>query len=234
LTRTGFVAWAKEQIEFFSELFCRQVYAPNVGEDVVRECLQVTASHNRKVSLFTLPSTDAAGPELKIQLLKDVGLDFTFLLSSLLQPTYPSSPSLGGSSNGNARARPTLVIPSSTPGPTGYDINPSPFVNYSMGVGAGMGTPREYGLGEHPYAETLDPRGPDDFDAPDGGSGSGGGRRTAPLTIKKASKEADRDRDRNGGGVTSPSSGLAPGEGRFRADMSRSGSNQSREGAGLR
>lgn len=104
-------------------------------------------------------------------------------------------------------------------------------------MGAGMGTPRDYGLGgEHPYAEALDPRGPDEFDAPDGGSGSGSGgvRRTAPLTIKKASKEADRDRDRNGGGVTSPSSGLAPGEGRYRGDMSRSGSSQSRQGDSLR
>ena len=98
-----------------------------------------------------------------------------------------------------------------------------------------MGTPRDYGLGgEHLYAEALDPRGADDYEAAGSGSGSGGGRRTAPLTIKKASKEADRDRDRNGGGVTSPSSGLAPGDGRYRADMSRSGSNQSREGAGLR
>jgi hypothetical protein len=34
----------------FAELFRRQVYAPNVGDEVVRECLQVTASHNRKVS----------------------------------------------------------------------------------------------------------------------------------------------------------------------------------------
>lgn len=44
------MAWAKKQIEVFAEMFCRQVYAPNVGDEVIRECLQVTASHNRKVS----------------------------------------------------------------------------------------------------------------------------------------------------------------------------------------
>ncbi|OXC70812.1 exocyst complex component EXO84 [Cryptococcus neoformans] len=69
---SGFVTWAKQQIETFAELFKRQVDAPNISESIVNECLHVTATQNRK-------------------LLRDVGLDFTFLLSSLLRPS--SNPS---------------------------------------------------------------------------------------------------------------------------------------------
>nr|XP_018259262.1 exocyst complex component EXO84 [Kwoniella dejecticola CBS 10117]OBR81420.1 exocyst complex component EXO84 [Kwoniella dejecticola CBS 10117] len=69
---SGFTTWAKEQIETFADMFRRQVYAPNVEQSVVDECLRVTASQNRK-------------------LLRDVGLDFTYLLSTLLQPD-PSIP----------------------------------------------------------------------------------------------------------------------------------------------
>ncbi|ODN73316.1 hypothetical protein L202_07862 [Cryptococcus amylolentus CBS 6039] len=65
---SGFVTWAKEQIETFVDLFRRQVDVPDVDQSVVDECLHVTASQNRK-------------------LLRDVGLDFTFLLISLLQPS---------------------------------------------------------------------------------------------------------------------------------------------------
>lgn len=74
---SGFVTWAKQQIETFADLFRRQMDAPNISESTVNECLHVTATQNRK-------------------LLRDVGLDFTFLLSSLLQPSsnpsdYPHS-----------------------------------------------------------------------------------------------------------------------------------------------
>ncbi|WWC73016.1 uncharacterized protein I206_106981 [Kwoniella pini CBS 10737] len=69
---SGFTTWAKEQIETFADMFRRQVYAPNVDQSVVDECLRVTASHNRK-------------------LLRDVGLDFTYLLSTILQPDPSSS-----------------------------------------------------------------------------------------------------------------------------------------------
>lgn len=69
---SGFVTWAKQQIETFADLFNRQVDAPNISQSTVDESLHVTATQNRK-------------------LLRDVGLDFTFLLSSLLRPS--SSPS---------------------------------------------------------------------------------------------------------------------------------------------
>ncbi|KAK6906113.1 hypothetical protein I203_100096 [Kwoniella mangroviensis CBS 8507] len=69
---SAFITWAKEQIEMFADMFRRQVYAPNVEQNVVDECVRVTASHNRK-------------------LLRDVGLDFTYLLSTLLQPDPSAS-----------------------------------------------------------------------------------------------------------------------------------------------
>lgn len=51
---SGFVTWAKEQIETFADMFRRQVYAPTTEEGVADECLRVVASHNRKVSNLLL------------------------------------------------------------------------------------------------------------------------------------------------------------------------------------
>ncbi|KAK8843984.1 hypothetical protein IAR55_006777 [Kwoniella newhampshirensis] len=99
---SGFVTWAKEQIETFADLFRRQVYAPNIGQSTVDECIHVTASHNRK-------------------LLRDVGLDFTYLLSTLLQPD-PKSSDPHPIFNNN-------IMMASTPAP-GYHIEPSPYVSY--------------------------------------------------------------------------------------------------------
>lgn len=48
---SGFIVWAKEQIETFADMFRRQVYAPTIPEGVSDECMRVVASHNRKVSL---------------------------------------------------------------------------------------------------------------------------------------------------------------------------------------
>ncbi|ORY33088.1 hypothetical protein BCR39DRAFT_521150 [Naematelia encephala] len=98
---SGFVTWAKEQIEIFADLFRRQVYAPTIADGVAEECLRVVASHNRK-------------------LLRDVGLDFTFLLTTLLQPDSHSSSS-------NAPPVFDLSTMSATPAP-GYHIESSPYV----------------------------------------------------------------------------------------------------------
>nr|ODN92533.1 exocyst complex component EXO84 [Cryptococcus depauperatus CBS 7841] len=62
---SGFVTWAKEQIETFADLWRRQVNTSNVEQEVIDECLHVTVTQNRK-------------------LLRDAGLDFTFLFSTLL------------------------------------------------------------------------------------------------------------------------------------------------------
>ncbi|OCF35643.1 exocyst complex component EXO84 [Kwoniella heveanensis BCC8398] len=95
---SGFVTWAKEQIETFADMFRRQVYAPNIEKGVADECIRVTASHNRK-------------------LLRDVGLDFTYVLSTLLQ----SDPT-------DSNPHPVLNNPSTiaTPGPE-YHLEPSPY-----------------------------------------------------------------------------------------------------------
>lgn len=61
----------------------------------------------------------SSGPELTLQLLQDVGLDFTFLLSTLLQPDPTSN-----------QPHPMFQSHSAqTPGP-GYHIEPSPFPSH--------------------------------------------------------------------------------------------------------
>jgi hypothetical protein len=115
-------------------------------------------------------------------------------------------------------------------------------------MGMGMGTPAvDHGPDmRHVYEHDDDPRSQLALNPRGGYNGADGRgydhdtyeeapdsvRRTAPLAIKKASKEAERDR------VTSPASGLAPGargdEGLYRVDMNRSGSSRSGEGDSLR
>ncbi|RSH95179.1 exocyst complex component exo84 [Saitozyma podzolica] len=99
---SGFVTWAKEQVETFADMFRRQVYAPMVEQGIADESLKVTASANRK-------------------LLRDVGLDFTFLLSNLLQPDPNSS--------SPTDLHPVFNLPAETPA-AGYTIDPSPYVPY--------------------------------------------------------------------------------------------------------
>ena len=49
LNPSGFITWAKQQIETFADMFRRQVYGPTIESSFVDECIRVTASHNRKV-----------------------------------------------------------------------------------------------------------------------------------------------------------------------------------------
>lgn len=69
---SGFVQWAWERVEEFAELFRRQVY----GSEEERESVEVV-EEVQEISL-----------KLAAQL-KDVGLDFSFLLEQLLQPEPP-------------------------------------------------------------------------------------------------------------------------------------------------
>ncbi|KAI5450924.1 exocyst complex component exo84 [Naganishia albida] len=64
-----FVEWCQSQITHFAESFRRQVYGPAEDPTVIRDSLTVVAFHNRK-------------------LMREVGLDFTFLMSTLLQPNW--------------------------------------------------------------------------------------------------------------------------------------------------
>ncbi|KAM0754770.1 hypothetical protein T439DRAFT_284794, partial [Meredithblackwellia eburnea MCA 4105] len=66
---SGFVRWASEQVETYAEMFRRQVYGADQDGKVIEESLEVTKSHGA--------------------MLRDVGLDFTFLLEGLLRPQVP-------------------------------------------------------------------------------------------------------------------------------------------------
>lgn len=68
---SGLVNWAKEQLQTFAETFRRQVYGKSVESQVIEDSLRVAAIHNRR-------------------LLRDSGLDLTFLLATLLQKDFDS------------------------------------------------------------------------------------------------------------------------------------------------
>ncbi|GAA5851476.1 hypothetical protein JCM9279_001081 [Rhodotorula babjevae] len=67
---SGFVRWASEQVEIYAEMFRRQVYGVDQDGRVIDESLEVTKAHGA--------------------MLRDVGLDFTFLLDGLLRPHKPT------------------------------------------------------------------------------------------------------------------------------------------------
>lgn len=106
---SGFVTWAKDQIEYFGDIFRRQVYAPTTSEGVINDCLRVTQNANRKQ-------------------LREIGLDFTFLLNAATE--RPGGSESGSAANGGRRTptsnsdmgtprRPTLSpLATATPSPT--------------------------------------------------------------------------------------------------------------------
>ncbi|GAA5974202.1 hypothetical protein JCM11641_003323 [Rhodosporidiobolus odoratus] len=67
---SGFVRWASEQVEIYADMFRRQVYGADQDGKVIEESLEVTKTHGA--------------------MLRDVGLDFTFLLDGLLRPQKPA------------------------------------------------------------------------------------------------------------------------------------------------
>lgn len=83
---SGFVTWAKDQVEYFGDIFRRQVYAPTTSEGVINDCLRVTQNANRKQ-------------------LREIGLDFTFLLNAATE--RPTASSNGSASNGDQLAPPS-------------------------------------------------------------------------------------------------------------------------------
>lgn len=81
---SGFVRWASEQVELFAETFRRQVYGVDQDASVIDESLNITRAHGA--------------------MLKDVGLDFTFLLDSLLQANA-NHPTLASAKGQRSSAR---------------------------------------------------------------------------------------------------------------------------------
>ncbi|KAG8763324.1 exocyst complex component exo84 [Ceratobasidium sp. 423] len=79
---SGLIRWAKEQVEDFAKMFCVQVYGSETNaydqaqviEDttLAQECIQIAKNQNRR-------------------LLRDIGMDFSFILLDLISlPTPPS------------------------------------------------------------------------------------------------------------------------------------------------
>jgi hypothetical protein len=67
------VIWAKEQIEYFGQVYRRQVYTPSVDQATIDRCHKQVMSANKKH-------------------LRDVGLDFAFLLESVTKREAEPAP----------------------------------------------------------------------------------------------------------------------------------------------
>ncbi|SCZ93419.1 BZ3500_MvSof-1268-A1-R1_Chr6-3g08647 [Microbotryum saponariae] len=112
---SGFVRWASEQVEIFAETFRRQVYGVDQDGKVIQESLEVTQAHGAMVrSVFVVSVQGVQGTDSFILAsppqLRDVGLDFTFLLDGLLRSTEegPNDPSgTGGPLRPGPRRKPS-------------------------------------------------------------------------------------------------------------------------------
>ena len=87
LRRTGFVRWSSLQIEVYAEMFRRQVFGVDQDGKVVQESLAVTRAHAAMVSASFYSQMSQFKADVFDMQLKDVGLDFGFLLDSLLRPS---------------------------------------------------------------------------------------------------------------------------------------------------
>lgn len=85
----GFVRWASEQVELYAETFRRQVYGADQDRKVIEESLDVTKSHGAMVSLAIYDLDNTLAESCLHSQLRDVGLDFSFLLDGLLRPLLP-------------------------------------------------------------------------------------------------------------------------------------------------
>ncbi|KAH7338844.1 Cullin repeat-like-containing domain protein [Rhizoctonia solani] len=95
---SGLIRWAKEQVEDFARMFCIQVYGSETNEydpsqalgdaTIAQECIQIAKNQNRRVStgleLYTMWPTRFG------QLLRDIGMDFSFILLDSISIPAPS------------------------------------------------------------------------------------------------------------------------------------------------
>ncbi|KAF8131603.1 hypothetical protein EV363DRAFT_1398693 [Boletus edulis] len=97
---SGFIDWAKKQIELFAEMFRKQVYSSDVDQATINEALKITHSQSRK-------------------LLQEFGLDFRYLLDDLLAQCPKASPTSFGLQipPTSPTPSPSVTHPPSTPTP---------------------------------------------------------------------------------------------------------------------
>ncbi|RXW22676.1 hypothetical protein EST38_g3181 [Candolleomyces aberdarensis] len=84
---SSFIAWAKQQIEKYCEIFRKQVYANDVEPKIVEEAIQITLIQSRR-------------------LLEEYGLDFKYLLTQLLVETPTNAVKANRSSSKDIHAAP--------------------------------------------------------------------------------------------------------------------------------
>ena len=51
---TGFIEWAKEQIEYYAEMYRKQVYGSDVELQVVQDAIKITYVQSKRVRWFHL------------------------------------------------------------------------------------------------------------------------------------------------------------------------------------
>lgn len=111
LYHTGFVRWASEQVAIYAESFRRQVYGVDQDRKVIGESLDVTKSHGAMVTKPTeVVPLNEAHLNLSLDQLRDVGLDFSFMLDGLLRPQLPPMPPMPAETVANPRPKKNSAV----------------------------------------------------------------------------------------------------------------------------
>ncbi|KAF8548878.1 hypothetical protein OG21DRAFT_667621 [Imleria badia] len=102
---SGFIDWAKKQIEMYAEMFKKQVYSSDVDQPTIDEALKITHTQSRK-------------------LLQEFGLDFRYLLDDLLVQ-HPKAPSISAPQTQKMPTRLAIPVTSLSRNPNSPN-SPSP------------------------------------------------------------------------------------------------------------
>ncbi|EPS97806.1 hypothetical protein FOMPIDRAFT_1037724 [Fomitopsis schrenkii] len=93
-----FIGWAKKQVEFYTEVFRKQVYSSDADRQTIEEAIRITQSQSRRS-------------------LEEYGIDFRFLLDKLLlaEPQDNTVPHLPPFKSHRGISHEPIYTPSSTP-----------------------------------------------------------------------------------------------------------------------
>ncbi|KAG8879593.1 exocyst complex component exo84 [Tulasnella sp. 331] len=120
---SGMVSWAKDRIEVFATMFRRQVYGPDVDAQTIQESVQVTRLQGKR-------------------LLQDIGLDFMFLLDTLLEASREGQSPGTPSTTAAVQKRPSNVrIPSNANGVVTQPLQPRAVERIKTPVPSGRHSP---------------------------------------------------------------------------------------------